>query len=214
MTVMSLIFSTIFKRSIENFPIYYLTGTIIWQFFSGATNAAMTSLVDNRSLLMKVKLPKQIFPLSRIYTALVNLGYSCVAYAVMFLVFRVSLNPTILFFPVIVFLCLLFSMGIGYFLAIVYVYFADIKYLYSVLLTVWMYLCAIFYPVESCSELMQKVINANPVYAFIAAARGCLMYGKLPDGGRMLQLALWGAGSFTVGYLYFERKQNQVMQKL
>ena len=40
MAVMSMIFSTIFKRTIENYPIYYLTGTIFWQLFSGATNSA------------------------------------------------------------------------------------------------------------------------------------------------------------------------------
>ncbi len=58
MAVMSMIFSTIFKRTIENYPIYYLTGTIFWQLFSGATNSAMTALVDNRTLLLKVKLAK------------------------------------------------------------------------------------------------------------------------------------------------------------
>ena len=70
MAVMSMIFSTIFKRTIENYPIYYLTGTIFWQLFSGATNSAMTALVDNRTLLLKVKLPKQTFVLARIYTVL------------------------------------------------------------------------------------------------------------------------------------------------
>ena len=79
MAVMSMIFSTIFKRTIENYPIYYLTGTIFWQLFSGATNSAMTALVDNRTLLLKVKLPKQTFVLARIYTALTNFGYTCVA---------------------------------------------------------------------------------------------------------------------------------------
>ena len=78
MAVMSMIFSTIFKRTIENYPIYYLTGTIFWQLFSGATNSAMTALVDNRTLLLKVKLPKQTFVLARIYTALTNFGYTCV----------------------------------------------------------------------------------------------------------------------------------------
>lgn len=58
MAVMSMIFSTIFKRTIENYPIYYLTGTIFWQLFSGATNSAMTALVDNRTLLLKVKIAK------------------------------------------------------------------------------------------------------------------------------------------------------------
>ena len=76
MAVMSMIFSTIFKRTIENYPIYYLTGTIFWQLFSGATNSAMTALVDNRTLLLKVKLPKQTFVLARIYICLLYTSFA------------------------------------------------------------------------------------------------------------------------------------------
>ena len=48
MAVMSMIFSYMFKHSIENYPIYYLCGNVIWQLFTGATNSAMTTLVDNK----------------------------------------------------------------------------------------------------------------------------------------------------------------------
>ncbi|MBQ5918638.1 MAG: ABC transporter permease, partial [Lachnospiraceae bacterium] len=89
MAVMSMIFSTIFKRSIVNFPIYYLTGTILWGFFSQGTNAAMTALVDNKNLLLKVKLTKQTFILSRVFTAFANLGYTFIAYVFMLVVFTV-----------------------------------------------------------------------------------------------------------------------------
>ena len=100
MAVISLIFSQLFKRSIDNYPIYYLTGFILWQLFTGATNAAMTALVDNKMMLIKVKLPMEIFILARIYTALVNLGYSMMAYVVMLLVFQVKPNLTMFFFPI------------------------------------------------------------------------------------------------------------------
>ena len=52
MIVMSAIFSTMFRRSIENYPIYYLTGNIIFQLFSTATNTTMTCLVDNKQMLL------------------------------------------------------------------------------------------------------------------------------------------------------------------
>ena len=87
MAVLSLIFSQLFRRSIENYPIYYLTGYILWQTFTGATTAAMTTLVDNKSLLIKVKFPMELFILTRVYTALIQLGYSLAAYAVMLAVF-------------------------------------------------------------------------------------------------------------------------------
>ncbi|MGN0431907.1 MAG: ABC transporter permease, partial [Lachnospiraceae bacterium] len=130
MAVMSMIFSTIFKRSIENFPIYYLTGSIFWALFTGSTNAAMTALVDNKNMLIKVKLPMSIFPLARSCTALANFGYSLVAYTVMLVIFRVKPNiymPLIFLYAAGLFL---FSLGISYFLSILYVLFGDIKQLY------------------------------------------------------------------------------------
>jgi ABC-type polysaccharide/polyol phosphate export permease len=214
MVVMSLVFSTMFRRSIENFPIYYLTGQIIWSLFSTATNSSMTALVDNKSLLVKAKLPKQTFILSRIYTSFVNFGYTCIAYVLMLLVFRITPSWTMLLFLVDVIFVLLFSIGIGYMLAVAYVFFADIKYLYGVFLTLLMYLSAIFYPVEQLSEAMQTVIGNNPVYVMIAFARTCVMYGQMPAAELWRKLVLWSLGSFGLGILVFKKKENQVMQRV
>jgi ABC-type polysaccharide/polyol phosphate export permease len=214
MAVMSLIFSTMFRRSIENFPIYYLTGQIFWNLFGTATNSSMTALVDNKTLLIKAKLPKQTFILSRIYTALVNFGYTCIAYVLMLLVFRITPSWTMLLFFVDVFFTLLFSLGIGYILAVAYVFFADIKYLYSVFLTLLMYLSAIFYPVTRLSEKMQAVIGCNPVYVIIAFARECVMYGNVPSAELWWKLVLWSLASFALGMYVFWKKENQVMQRI
>lgn len=214
MVVMSLIFSTMFRGSIENFPIYYLTGQIFWTLFSASTNSSMTALVDNKNLLVKAKLPKQTFILSRIYTSLVNFGYTCIAYVLMLVVFRIPLSWSMLLFPIDVIFGLVFSMGIGYMLAVAYVFFADIKYLYSVLLTLWMYMSAIFYPVSRLSDAMQAVIGCNPVYVMIAFARDCVMYGQVPEPMMWIKLIGWGIGSFAAGMLVFRAKENQVMQKI
>ncbi len=211
MVVMSLIFSTMFKRSIENFPVYYLTGTIIWNMFTGATNSAMTSLVDNKVLMLKSKLPKQIFPLSRILTSLVNFGYSLLAYVLIVAFFGIVPSVHLLAFPVIILLVFLFSVGFGYILTIVYTFLADIKYLYSILLSLWMFLNAIFYPVESLSEQMQIVVKANPVYAYISSARACVMYHEWPSPVQWVQMFGWGIGLYALGKLVFELYKNKLM---
>lgn len=214
MIIMSLIFSTMFARDIENFPMYYLTGNIFWTLFSTATNTAMNALVDNRGLLMKVKMPKQIFVLSRIYTALVNFGYTCIAYVLMIIVLRVHLSWTIILFPVVVAMALLFATGISYILSIVYVFFADIKYLYGVVLTLLMYMCAIFYPVTQLPEFMQKILGFNPIYVGIAIARDCVMYNTVSDPIMWIKLFAFGIGSFVIGYVVFRKYENLVMQKI
>lgn len=214
MAVLSMIFTTMFRRSIENYPIYYLTGLIIWQLFTGATNSAMASLVDNKSLLMKVKLPKVIFPLSRVGAAFVNFLYTFVAYILMLILFQIPPSITMILFPVIAVFLLLFSTGISYFLSILYVFFGDIKHLYSVLLTLWMYCSAIFYPVSSTPESMQKFIVENPVYNYIACARECMMYQTWPSSEEWNRMILWGIGSYVMGRLIFSKLQNKIMKEL
>ena len=214
MAVMSLIFSTIFKRSIENYPIYYLTGSTLWSLFSNATEQGMTALVDNRSMLLKVKLPKQSFVIARVFTALTNFGYTCVAYVMMLLVFRIKPTVYMLLFPVDVLFMLLFSMGIAYTLSILYVFFADIKYLYSVALQLLMYISALFYPVDRLSEMMRQVVNWNPVYDYVLFARDVMLYGIMPEPILWLKIVIWGVASFSAGYFVFKKRENLVMQRM
>lgn len=214
MCVISLIFTQLFRRSIENFPIYYLTGSIIWTMFTGATNAAMTSLVDNKMLLIKVKFPMNIFILSRVYTSLVNFLYSLVAYVIMLVVFRVTPCWTMLFSPVIVLFLLLFSLGIAYILATAYVFFGDVKHLYSVLLTLWMYMSALFFPVDQLNGIVRLVIQVNPVFNYIDCMRTIVMRGKMPEATQVIYIMAWGTAMYVVGYLVFARHRNDIMKKL
>ena len=214
MAVLSLIFSQLFRRSIENYPIYYLTGYILWQTFTSSTNASMTALVDNKMLLLKVKFPMELFVLTRVYTAVINLGYSLIAYAVMLLVFRVTPNWTMLFSPVILICLFLFSLGISYILSVIYVFFGDIKHLYSVLLTLWMYCSAIFYPVEQLHGLIRIIIENNPMYTYIHCLRKVVMYGEIPKIAEFFQMIVWSALAYIVGYFIFKRNRNAIIQKI
>lgn len=214
MAVLSMIFSQLFKRSIENFPIYYLTGYILWQMFTGATNAAMTTLVDNKALLIKVKLPMEIFVLARVYTALVNLGYSLIAYVVMLLVFGMKPNWMILFSPVIILFMLIFALGVSFVLSSAYVFFGDVKHLYSVLLTLWMYCSAIFYPVDQMKGIIRTIIELNPIYNYIDALRSVVMEGMLPPLWEIARMIVWAVVVYVIGYYIFRKNKNKVMQKI
>ena len=194
MAVLSLVFSAMFRKSIENYPVYYLTGFILWNFFTTATNTAMTALADNQTLILQVKFPREVFPFARVYTAFVNFLYSLIAYGIILLIFRIRLSAAVFLFPVIVFFIFLFSLGMGYLLSVLYVFFGDVRHLYSVFLTLWMYLSALFYPLELLPETMQRLIWQNPIYNFIAAARDCILYGTLPRSAVMIRIFVWGIG--------------------
>lgn len=214
MVVLSLIFSQLFRRSIENYPIYYLTGYLLWQMFTSATNSAMTTLADNKMLLLKVKFPMELFIWARVYTSLVNLGYSLVAYIAMLMVFKIQIRWTMLAAVPIIFFLTLFSLGISYILSSAFVFFGDIKYLYTVSLTLWMYCSAIFYPVEQLRGFIRTVIQNNPMYIFIHCMRKAVMYGQLPFLQDFLKMAGWSMGMFLVGYITFGISRRKILQKL
>ena len=214
MAVLSLIFSKMFSRSIENYPIYYLCGYILWQLFTGATNAAMTTLVDNKNMLIKVKFPMQIFVLARVYTAFTNFLYSMIAFGAMICVFRVVPDWTWLFMPVIVLFLVLFSLGISYILSTAYVFFGDVKHLYGVLLTLWMYLSAIFYPVDQLGGFIENIIRCNPIFNYIDCMRSLVLYGTLPPLEEIIRIALWGIIMYLIGWQIFKRNKNRIMQKI
>ena len=214
MTVLSMIFTQLFSRSIENYPMYYLSGYVLWSMFVGATNAAMTTLVDNRTMLIKVRFPMQVFILARVYTALTNLGYSLIAYVIMLVVFRIVPGVTIVFYPVIILLVLMFSLGLSLILATAYVYFGDVKHLYSIITTVWMYLSALFYPVDSIQGLPRMIIEINPIFQYINAARNVVMYHTWPSWTELLAMVAWAVGMLALGWLVFSKNKNKIMQKI
>ncbi len=218
MIVMTVVFSYMFRRSIQNYPIYYLSGQLFWTLFSTASNSSMSALVDNRTLLLKVKLPKQTFVLSRVYTALVNFLYSAIAFTLIYLFFvvqgKLTLTWWILLIPIDVFFSLLFAMGIGYALSIIYVFFADMKYLYSVVLTFWMYFSALFYPVTRLPIYLRYAIGYNPVYVSIVIARRIFMEGVCPEITLWIKLIAYAAISLALGYWVFKKYENDVMANL
>lgn len=214
MIVMSLVFSYMFNRSIDNFPLYYLTGSLFWGLFNDGTSHAMSALVDNKALLVKSKLPRQTFVISRMATALVNLGYSCIPYALMLIVFGIRPSWTMLMLPLDIILTFVFTMGIGYILSILYVFFADIKYLYSVFLRILLYLTALFYPVTALPDTLQKIIGYNPVYLSIYIARECMVYGRVPHYSAWVKLTVASVISFAAGWITYRKKQNDVMQRI
>lgn len=211
MIIMSLVFSTMFRGSIELFPLYFLAGKLMWDMFDQVSTSVMSVLVDNRQLLLTVKVPKNVFVLSRCYTAFVNFLYSFAVFLIMLLFFRVRISPTMVLCVVCVPFCLMFSLGMGYILSILYVFFADIRHLYGVFLTILVYLSALFYPVGQVPAVLQAVIYNNPVYDYIAFMRDCMVYSTVPGAGLWIRIILWGVGMYVLGSLIFARFENDVM---
>lgn len=209
MIVLTAIFSTIFKKNIPNFPVYLLTGKIMFDFFAQATNGAMNSVIGGSSLLKKVYIPKYIFPLSKVIFAFVNLLFSLIALLIVMIATKTPFNLTLIIFPLPLLYIFLFALGIGLILSTYTVFFRDIMHLYSVVLTAWMYFTPLFYPAEIMAKEVMWVLNINPLYHMIQMLRNIVLYNKIPTLNNHVLCLSFGIISLAIGLYVFYKKQDK-----
>lgn len=209
MTVMAIVFSFFFRYQIENYTVYLLTGQLLFNFYSEATNSAMSSIVSSRSLLNKVHIPKYIFPLSRVVSAFVNLLFSLIAILIMLILTKSTIYPTIFLFPLPLIYLFMVSLGIGLILSVLAVFFRDIYHIYSVIITALMYFTPIFYPESILPSYAMNLIKLNPLYHIVNMFRKCVLYGEFPTVGENFVCFILGTSFLVIGLLLFKKKQDQ-----
>ena len=208
MTVMSVVFSYMFRYNIPNFPLYLICGQTLWTFFNESTNMAMYSILQNGSLIKKVYIPKYIFPMSRVFSSFVTMSFSLAAILIVMLATGVKITWAILLFPIPLVFLLIFSMGMGLILSALSVYFRDIVHLYSVLTLAWMYLTPIFYPIESLPEQVANAIKFNPLYNYITFFRDIVLYGQLPNIAIWINCIVSSLIAVSLGVVVFRKLQR------
>lgn len=209
MTVITIVFSTLFKQNIEHFPIYYLSGSLLFSFNSESTSTAMHSMISNASLLKKVYIPKYLFPLSNILSGLVNLGFSLIAMFIVMIVTRAPFHLTLFLIPIPIFYTFLFATGLGIMLAALTVYFRDIAHFYGVFILAWTYLTPVFYPVTILPEKLMIFMKLNPMYHFISYMRQLVLYGSVPGWKDNLICLGIGVVMMVIGLFVFYKKQDK-----
>ena len=210
MCVMTVVFSTMFSRNIENFPVYLFTGQLLFNFMNQSTHQAITSITGNSALLKKTYIPKYIFVFSKITSGLVDFLFSCIALVLVMLVTGANFTWYCLLFPFVILQLYVFCLGLGLFLAQANVFFRDLQYIYNAITTAWTYLTPIFYPIESLSGPIQWVIkHLNPMYFYVGQFRDLVYYGRLPGNVIVIAGIVTSILMLFVGLICFARNQDR-----
>ncbi len=208
MIITTIVFSALF-RTLPNYPVYFLSGSILFSFHTEATTSAAMSIVNNAGLLKKIYIPKYLFPLSRVLSSFVNLGFAFVALLLVMLATGAHFHPTLfLSFIPIVYL-IIFTTGLSLLLSALTVYFRDINSLYGVLALLWTYMTPIFYPVSIIQDKYSWVYEWNPMYYYIDYLRSLILEGVIPGMVPNLICLLCGIISLSIGWFIFNRTQNR-----
>lgn len=208
MCIITAVFSNVFRMNIENYAVYLLIGQVVFNLNAEATIQAQMSIFGNSSLIKKVYIPKYLFPLSKVLSALVNFFFAFFALLLVMLITNSEFYVSIFFSIVPLIYLLMFSLGIGLILSAITVYFMDICHLYTVFITAWTYLTPIFYPIDILPYNIRWVVKLNPMYHFIDYFRNLIMYGKIPGINENLICLGIGLLFLSIGVIVFRKLQN------
>ncbi len=218
MLVMAFVFSRLFGRAniSMDYPVYVLSGNIVFGLMRAATTTAMPSLVNNYDLITKTRTPYFVFPFSNVCTALVNFGFSLIALVIVMIV-RIPAGVRFHWTGLMVFLpwlpsIFLFSAGLSFLLAAVYVRFRDIKHIYSVFLTLWMYLTPVFYSIDTLKlpEKYAMVMKLNPMYHYLKYFREAIS-GIVPSLRTTLVCYAMAIVIFGLGLVVFKLLRKKLI---
>lgn len=214
MLLLTAIFSTIFSGNIANYPVYFLAGRCLFDFFSAGTKIAMNSIKGNSGILKRIYVPRYIFAFGGICSEFINFIISLIILvAVMYLT---GLHLTLISVLAIVPMIILFVMvvGIGLILSIVCTYFRDIEYLYNIFTILLMYASALFYPAEIIPEALRQYLYLNPVYLLIDQFRDIIMYNTLPNIMSVINTSLFALIVLVAGVIIFTKYQRKITLEL
>lgn len=214
MIVLAVVFSNLFKFDIENFPLYLLSGQIVFNFYNDATTSSMTSVIGNAALIKKVYVPKYMFVLSRVFSSFINLLASVTALMLVMIAMRAELHWTVILAVIPLILLVLLSLGIGLILAAVTVKFRDIEHLYSVFTTALMYLTPVIYPMSILPEWLYYVVMLNPLTNILLMFRDVMIYNTLFSPGAMILAIVETVFFLIVGLYVFYKNQDQFILNL
>ena len=212
MAVMAIVFSNVFKMSTPgvSYLAYLLIGLTYFNYFTEASNLAMSSVVGNFSLINKVYIPKYIFPLSKCLFVGINFLLTLIPLYVVIIVTGTGLNLYHLLLP-FSFICLfLFTVGMGFILATVSVFLRDMFYIYGIITTIWTYLTPIMYDINTIgNSTLIFFMKFNPMYQFINFARTIILYNNCPTLGQFAGCCVSSIIIFLLGCLLFKKNQDK-----
>jgi lipopolysaccharide transport system permease protein len=213
------VFSVIFTRvaPLETgvpYPIFAYCGLWAWNFFASALRFSVVSLTSNSNLVTKVYFPREIFPFSSVIVCFVDFLVGSVVLVGLMIYYGVPVTPAILFLPVIITVQVLFTAAIALLLAMSNLFYRDVKYLFDVVITVWMFATSVLYPTELIGGRLGTILRLNPMTPIIDAYRSVLLRGELPPMEPFLLAAAVAVTALAVGWVLFHRAEFQFAESI
>lgn len=210
MIIFTLLFHRLARFQAEGnvpYPLFVLSGVLIWNLVVNAINKAGNSLIGSSYLISKVYFPRLIIPLSNVLTEIVDFAVAGVLIAILMIRYQVVPTLSILLLPVPIILACMLAFGAGLWIAALNVEYRDVRIVIPFVLQLGMYATPIVYPLTQVPARFRPLVEANPMTGVAQAFRS-MLFG-LPVATHSLA---WSAIAATLlllsGIYYFRRMER------
>jgi lipopolysaccharide transport system permease protein len=215
MAVLTFVFTRIYPNpAVPHYAVFILCGLVPFNFYSLALNSGTTSLLDNQSLVKRVRCPRRIFPIAAVLSHCLHFLIQIGLLIAFVLAFGYRVNR---FWPWLALLWsmeILFLSGLALITSVLDVYYRDIRYLVEASNVVMFWLVPIFYSLQMVPQSFRLLYLLNPIAAVVVAGRDVLLNARAPQPAVLAPLAIVSILCFAFGLSLFSRLERNLADNL
>jgi lipopolysaccharide transport system permease protein len=185
------------------YVIFTFSALVPWTFFSNAVIRCGPSIASNASVLKKIAISREVFPLAGVVASFVDFVIASLILAVIMFWYKVPVGMSIFLLPILVAMSGLLAMGIGLGVSALGTYKHDIIFVMPFLMQLWLLTTPIMYPLGNVPERWQFLYQLNPMVGIIESFRFIIIKGTIPDMSLLLLPFAGIALAWAVGWPLF-----------
>jgi lipopolysaccharide transport system permease protein len=189
------------------YPIFFLTGLVLWEAVARIASEGSSSVVVNGALVSRVYFPRAYFPIATAISALVDLLIGLLVLGIFLVIFQVVPGWPILLAPLMVAIAVAAGLGVTFWLAAMNVAYRDIAQLTPIVVRVWFFSSPIMYSASLVPEQFQPLYYLNPVAVAITGLRWAVAGTPPPPPEAWILGPLMAALLLVSGYVFFRYRE-------
>lgn len=213
MLIFTAIFGVFAKIPTNGIPysVFFLSGYVVWQLFSQIINTSGFSMVANIGVIIKSYFPRLALPLSSVLSSLIDFVIAFLLLMVFLIINHFPITWRYLLIPVLLIITTIFASGVGMLFGALMVVFRDTKNLLGFVLTIWMYVTPVMYPLSVVPEKYRPFLYLNPLTSLVETFRWIFLHSDtFPSWQNLIISLIVAIVLWFLGAVAFRSMENKI----